>query len=274
MTDVEKQEVKAPATIAWEYAPSQEARDIVSIEERYGLFIGGEQVEPRTGEWFPTVSPSTEEPLAEVAQAGPEDVDAAVGAARAAFEDGWSALRPSERAKYLFRLARILQEEEVWADQANALRERHEAQRRWVLYLLVGVPVAMVLLIALARWRDRVPGVPEVLEQPPEPDPVQGALLWSAWQGHLSARNAYRAQLLHLADLGAIELRAEGRVTDPKDLTVVRKLDALSNFSGPRPPRALSSTTGRRASIAERSEGFSGSPYKSLASSLPTGVTR
>ena len=69
MAELEKQEVKAPATIAWEYAPSQEARDIVSIEERYGLFIGGEQVEPRTGEWFATISPSTEEPLAEVAQA-------------------------------------------------------------------------------------------------------------------------------------------------------------------------------------------------------------
>jgi len=89
------------------------------------------------------------------------------------------------------------------------------------------VPVLMVLLIALARLRDRVPGVPELLEQPPEPDPVQGALLWSAWQGHLSPQNAYRAQLLHLADIGAIELRAEGRVTDPKDLTIVRKVEAL-----------------------------------------------
>ena len=85
----------------------------------------------------------------------------------------------------------------------------------------------MVLLIALAGWRDRVPGVPELLEQPPEADPVQGALLWSGWQVHLSPQNAYRAQLLHLADIGAIELRAEGRVTDPKDLTIVRKVDAL-----------------------------------------------
>jgi len=89
------------------------------------------------------------------------------------------------------------------------------------------VPVAMALLIALAGFRDRVPGVPELLEQPPEDDAVQGALLWSSWQGHLSPQNAYRAQLLHLADVGAIELKAEGRVTDPKDLTIVRKVDAL-----------------------------------------------
>ena len=122
-------------------------------------------------------------------------------------------------------LDRILRQEKAWADQANALRERHETERAWVFYLLIGVPVAMGLLIALARFRDRVPEVPELLEQPPEPDPVQGALLWSAWQGHLSPQNAYRAQLLHLADVGAIELRAEGRVTDPKDLTIVRKMD-------------------------------------------------
>src|SRR3990172_6403625 len=122
-------------------------------------------------------------------------------------------------------LDRILQQERLWAEQANALRERHETERAWVFYLLIGVPVAMVLLIAIARLRDRVPEVPELLEQPPEPDPVQGAILWSAWQGHLSPQNAYRAQLLHLADVGAIELRAEGRVTDPKDLTIMRKMD-------------------------------------------------
>jgi uncharacterized membrane protein len=123
-------------------------------------------------------------------------------------------------------LGRILEQERLWAEQANALRERHETERAWVLYLLIGVPVAMVVLIWVARWRDRVPDVPELLEQPPEPDPVQGALLWSAWQGHLSPQNAYRAQVLHLADIGAIELRAEGRVTDPKDLTIVRNVDA------------------------------------------------
>ena len=124
-------------------------------------------------------------------------------------------------------LERILDQERVWADEANALRERHETERSWVLYLLIGVPVALALLVLLARYRDRVPDVPKVLEQPPEDDPVQGSLLWSAWQGHLSPQNAYRAQVLKLASLGAIEMKADGRVTDPKDLTLVRKVDAM-----------------------------------------------
>ncbi|HET8527034.1 MAG TPA: DUF2207 domain-containing protein [Actinomycetota bacterium] len=124
-------------------------------------------------------------------------------------------------------LESILAQERVWADEANALRSRHETERNWVLNLLIGVPVALALLVLLARYRDRVPGVPRLLEQPPEDDPVQGALLWSAWQGHLSPYNAYRAQILKLVRLGAVEMRADGRVTDPKDLTLVRKLDAM-----------------------------------------------
>jgi uncharacterized membrane protein len=124
-------------------------------------------------------------------------------------------------------LESILDQERVWADEANALRERHETERSWVLYLLLGVPVALALLVLLSRYRDRVPGVPNILEQPPEEDPVQGSVLWSAWAGHLSPQNAYRAQLLRLARLGAIELKADGLVTDPKDLTLVRKMDAM-----------------------------------------------
>jgi aldehyde dehydrogenase (NAD+) len=94
----------------WDYAPAPEARDIVTLQERYGVFIGGELVDPKSGEYFATLDPSTEEPLAEVAQADESDVDLAVRAARDAFENGWSDLAPAERAKYLFRIARILQE--------------------------------------------------------------------------------------------------------------------------------------------------------------------
>jgi aldehyde dehydrogenase (NAD+) len=106
---VEKRE-RAPAASSFEYAPAPESRDIVRLEDRYALFVGGEFVEPRSGEFHPTLNPATEEPLAEVAYAGEEDVDLAVSAARDAFENGWSALRPGERAKYLFRIARVLQE--------------------------------------------------------------------------------------------------------------------------------------------------------------------
>lgn len=125
------------------------------------------------------------------------------------------------------QLDRILAQERAWIAEANAIRSRHETERRWVLYLLVGVPIACALFVYLAKMRDRVHEVPPILEQPPEDDPVAGALLWSAWHGHLSPQNAYRAQVLKLARLGAIELRAEGQVSDPKDLTIVRKVDAL-----------------------------------------------
>ena len=124
-------------------------------------------------------------------------------------------------------LERILDQERVWADEANAVRERHETERSWVIYLMIGVPLTLALLVLLARHRDRVPGVPKILDQPPEEDPVQGSVLWSAWQGHLSPQNAYRAQVLKLVRLGAIEMKADGRVTDAKDLMLVRKMDAM-----------------------------------------------
>ncbi|MFI9763032.1 aldehyde dehydrogenase family protein [Streptomyces sp. NPDC051963] len=95
--------------MAFEYAPAPESRAIVDIAPSYGLFIDGEFTEAAEGKVFKTVSPSTEEVLSEIAQAGSEDVDRAVKAARKAFEK-WSALPGSERAKYLFRIARIIQE--------------------------------------------------------------------------------------------------------------------------------------------------------------------
>jgi len=123
-------------------------------------------------------------------------------------------------------LERVLEQEGRWAAEANALRERHDDQRRWVFILMIVVVAAMPLLVFLAAVRDRVTEVPKYLEQPPEDDAVQGALLWSAWRGHLSPRNAYRAQILRLVRLGGVRLEAEGTVTDPKDLTLVKEMDA------------------------------------------------
>src|ERR1019366_7400161 len=89
---------------AWEYAPSPEASDHVHIAPRQELFIGGRWVGPRSGKYFDTASPSTEEKLAEVADADERDVDDAVQAARRAYDRYWSKMRGSERAKYLFRI--------------------------------------------------------------------------------------------------------------------------------------------------------------------------
>ena len=111
MTDTPVRNTRVPdmATPLWEYAPAPESRDIVTIDSSYGLFIGGEWVEPSDGTMFKTVNPATEEVLAEVAQAGRADVDRAVGAARKAF-GRWAKLPGAERGKYLYRIARIIQE--------------------------------------------------------------------------------------------------------------------------------------------------------------------
>ncbi|HUQ78195.1 MAG TPA: aldehyde dehydrogenase family protein, partial [Patescibacteria group bacterium] len=94
----------------WEYAPAPESRDVVTLKERYGLFIGGKDVAASDGQVFTSINPATEEPLAEVARATAADMDRAVKAARSAFRRSWSTLSGKERAKYLFRIARILQE--------------------------------------------------------------------------------------------------------------------------------------------------------------------
>ncbi len=148
MTDIEP---RTDGGLEWTYAPAPESRAIVSFEERYGLYIGGEIVEPRSGEWFTSISPASEEPLAEVAQAGPADVDAAVGAARSGFET-WSELRPAERAKYLFRIARILQErarELAVAESLDGGKPIKESRD-------VDLPLAAAHFFYHAGWADKL----------------------------------------------------------------------------------------------------------------------
>ncbi len=95
---------------AWDYAPAPESPDHVHIDPRYGLFIGGRWVTPRSGRFFQTINPSTEEVLSEVADANAQDVDDAVKAAREAYDTYWSRMRGADRAKYIFRIARAIQE--------------------------------------------------------------------------------------------------------------------------------------------------------------------
>jgi aldehyde dehydrogenase (NAD+) len=152
MADLEHPPSALPAIPEWEYAPAPEARDIVSLQERYGLYVGGEMVEPRSGRWFTTSSPADEQPLAEVAQAGAADVESAVGAARAAYENGWSALRPAERAKYLFRIARILQErarELAVAESLDGGKPIKESRD-------VDLPLAAAHFFYHAGWADKL----------------------------------------------------------------------------------------------------------------------
>ena len=94
----------------FDYAPAPESPSIVDIAPSYGLFIAGEMVDPVDGSRFKTVNPATEEVLSEVVAAGPTDVDRAVAAARTAYDGAWSRIPARDRGKYLYRIARLVQE--------------------------------------------------------------------------------------------------------------------------------------------------------------------
>jgi aldehyde dehydrogenase (NAD+) len=182
MAQVEKR-ASVPATFEWDYAPAPEARDIVQIRERYGVYVGGEELEPRSGEWFTSISPSTEEPLFEVALAGEEDVALAVDAARDAFQNGWSELAASERAKYLFRIARIIQErsrELAVAESLDGGKPIRESRD-------VDIPLAAAHFFYYAGWADKLeyayPGrTPRPLGVAAQIIPWNFPLLMLAWK--------------------------------------------------------------------------------------------
>ena len=150
MTDLERKQDRAPVPAAWDYAPAPEARDLVQIRERYGHFVGGEWLEPR--ETYTTIDPSSEEALAEVGQATAEEVDQAVAAARDAFENGWSGISPAERAKYLYRISRILQErsrEFAVLESLNGGKPIRESRD-------VDIPLSAAHFFYYAGWADKL----------------------------------------------------------------------------------------------------------------------
>ncbi|HKB19462.1 MAG TPA: aldehyde dehydrogenase family protein [Gaiellaceae bacterium] len=150
MSELERKRDRAPVPAAWEYAPAPEARDLVELRERYGLFVGGEWLDPT--ETYETIDPSSEEPLAEVGEATREEVDRAVAAARESFENGWSATSPAERAKYLFRIARILQErsrEFAVLESLNGGKPIRESRD-------VDLPLSAAHFFYYAGWADKL----------------------------------------------------------------------------------------------------------------------
>jgi aldehyde dehydrogenase (NAD+) len=172
-----------PAGPVWEYAPAPESRDVVSIEPEYGLFVAGEFRPAADGRTFATINPATEEPLARVAAAGPADVDAAVCAARSAQEHVWSRLPGSERAKYLYRIARQLQERSrefavlESLDNGKPIKESRD----------VDIPLAAAHFFYYAGWADKL----EHAGFGPDPRPLGVAgqvipwnfpLLMAAWK--------------------------------------------------------------------------------------------
>ncbi len=136
---------------AFEYAPAPQSRD-ADVKGSYGLFVGGEFVDPAEGGSLETLNPATEEVLSKVALATAPDVDRAVAAARAAFDRVWGPMPGAERAKYLFRIARILQERSrelavlETLDNGKPIRESRD----------VDVPLAAAHFFYHAGWADKL----------------------------------------------------------------------------------------------------------------------
>jgi aldehyde dehydrogenase (NAD+) len=135
----------------WQYDPAPESAD-PKLKPRYDLFIAGEFVAPRAGKYFDTINPATEQKLSEIALAGSADVDAAYQAARRAAEGVWGRMPGRERAKYLFRIARLLQDrarEFAVAETMNGGKPIKEARD-------FDVPMAAAHFFYHAGWADKL----------------------------------------------------------------------------------------------------------------------
>ncbi len=146
------QEVEPASGFSLEYAPAPESVAPVRLASQYGLFIGGEMVEPAAGRLASTVNPATGEALAEVGVADAADVDRAVVSARTASEGGWRDLPGAERAKYLYRVARLLQERArefavlETMDGGKPIRESRD----------LDIPLAAAHFFHYAGWADKL----------------------------------------------------------------------------------------------------------------------
>ena len=136
----------------WQYDPAPESTDHVRIDEQYELFIGGEFVAPKEGRYFDSINPANEKVLARIASAGKDDVDRAVKAARKAYKTSWSKLKPAERGKYIYRIARVLQERArefaviESLDGGKPIRESRD----------IDIPLAAAHFFYYAGWADKL----------------------------------------------------------------------------------------------------------------------
>ena len=136
----------------WNLVPAPESTATLKLKEKYDLFINGKFVAPKSGKYFDTINPANEKVLAKVAEANEEDIDLAVKAARKAYNTTWSKLSGKERGKYLYRIARIIQErsrEFAVVETLNggkAIRESRD----------VDVPLAAAHFFYYAGWADKL----------------------------------------------------------------------------------------------------------------------
>ena len=134
------------------YSPAPESTNLIEIKERYPLFIKGKFSEPQSGKYFSTINPATEKKLSEVAVANQADVDFAVKSARNAYKNVWSKMPPKERSKYIYRIARVLQERgREFAviesmDGGKPIRESRD----------IDIPLAVAHFFYYAGWADKL----------------------------------------------------------------------------------------------------------------------
>lgn len=138
--------------IKWEYAPSIEGSEHIQLKKKYDLFIDGKFVKPTSGDYFETINPATGEVLATVAYANSKDVDKAVKSARKAYKEVWSKLSGKDRGKYLFRIARLIQERArefsviETLDSGKTIRESRD----------IDIPLAANHFFYYAGWADKL----------------------------------------------------------------------------------------------------------------------
>jgi len=167
----------------WSYAPAPEGAEHVELKERYDLFINGKFVKPSKEKFFKTINPATEEKIAEVGEATSEDVDRAVRAARGAYENVWSKMSAKERGKYIYRIARLMQErarEFAVLESLDGGKPIREAKT-------VDVPLAAAHFFYYAGWADKLryafPGKkPAPLGVAAQIIPWNFPLLMAAWK--------------------------------------------------------------------------------------------
>ncbi|MEU1642762.1 aldehyde dehydrogenase family protein [Micromonospora zamorensis] len=137
----------------FEYAPAPESRSVVDLKPSYGLFIDGAFVDPTDGGSFKSINPASEEVLAEIAEAGAQDVERSVRAARKAYDKVWGPMPGRDRAKYLYRIARLIQERSrelavlESLDNGKPIRESRD----------VDLPLVAAHFFYYAGWADKLP---------------------------------------------------------------------------------------------------------------------
>jgi len=167
----------------WDYAPAPESFDYIKIPARHELFIGGKFVGPHSGKYFESLNPATEEKLSEIAEADEADVDAAVKAARRAYEKVWGKMPGRERGKYLYRIARIIQEK----SRELAVLETMDGGKPIKESRDVDLPLAAAHFFYHAGWADKLnyafPGrQPQPLGVAGQIIPWNFPLLMAAWK--------------------------------------------------------------------------------------------